>query len=43
VGCVDGNPNTANILQVLTGGGGASATSLLNSTANGLLFAFGEA
>jgi hypothetical protein len=43
VGCVDGNPNTANILQVLTGGGGASATSLLGSSANGLLFAFGEA
>jgi len=43
VGCVDGNPNTANILQVLTGGGGASATSLLGSTANGLIFSFGEA
>jgi hypothetical protein len=43
VGCVDGNPNTANILQVLTGGGAASANSLLGSSANGLLFAFGEA
>jgi hypothetical protein len=43
VGCVDGTPNTANILQVLTGGGGASANSLLGDSANGLLFAFGEA
>jgi hypothetical protein len=49
VGCADGDgggetatQGNANILQVLTGGGGASATSLLGSSANGLVFEFGQ-
>jgi len=49
-GCADGlqpgetgTVGNANILQVLTGGGGASATSLLGSTANGFIFEFGQA
>ncbi|HET7740358.1 MAG TPA: hypothetical protein VFL67_06920 [Mycobacterium sp.] len=48
-GCADGNAGgetatqgNANILQVLTGGGGASATSLLGSSANGLVFVDGQ-
>jgi hypothetical protein len=42
LGCVDGTAGNANILQVLSGGGGSSATSLLGSTAAGLAFQFGE-
>jgi hypothetical protein len=43
-GCADGTPNNANILIVLSGGGGASATSLLGSNLpNSLSFDFGEA
>jgi hypothetical protein len=42
LGCVDGTPNNANIAQVLSGGGGATATSLLGSSATGLVFSFGE-
>jgi len=49
-GCADGlqpgetgTVGNANILQVLTGGGGASATSLLGSPANGFIFEFGQA
>jgi hypothetical protein len=42
-GCADGTPNNANILIVLSGGGGASATSLLGSNLpNSLSFDFGE-
>jgi hypothetical protein len=43
VGCADGTAGNANILQVLSGGGGASSTSLLGSApTNGLIFEFGE-
>ena len=49
-GCADGlqpgetgTVGNANILQVLTGGGGASTTSLLGSSANGILFEMGQA
>jgi len=41
-GCADGTPNNANLTIVLSGGGGASATSLLGSTASGLTYHFGE-
>jgi hypothetical protein len=41
-GCADGTASNANILQVLSGGGGTSATSPLGGTANGLSFDFGE-
>jgi len=49
-GCVDGltggetgTVGNANILQVLTGGGSTSTTSLLGSPANGFIFEFGQA
>jgi len=42
VGCADGTANNANILQVLSGAGGASATSLLGSTTSGISFKTGE-
>jgi hypothetical protein len=42
VGCADGTAGNANLTQVLSGGGGSSATSLLGSSATGLAFAFGE-
>jgi len=41
-GCADGTPNNASITQVLSGGGGASATSLLGGTAAGINFSLGE-
>lgn len=43
LGCADGTPNNASIAQVLSGGGGASNTSLLGSSpVNGLSFTVGE-
>jgi hypothetical protein len=42
VGCADGTPNNVSIAQVMTGGGGASATSLLGSNTTGLSYQFGE-
>jgi hypothetical protein len=41
-GCADATPNNASISQVLSGGGGATATSLLGSSAPGISFQFGE-
>jgi len=42
IGCQDGNPNTALIPTVLIGGGAATSTSLIGSTAGGLLFTLGQ-
>jgi len=42
IGCQDGTPNTANLTQVLAGGG-PGVPSLINSNANGLIFEFGQA
>lgn len=39
--CANGTPNDVNLTLVLTGGGGSSTNSLLNSPANGLIFEFG--
>ena len=41
-GCADGTSGNANITIVLSGGGGASATSLLGSATTGLTFTTGE-
>ena len=41
-GCADGTPNNANITLVLSGGGGASSTSLLGDTGGGVNFSFSE-
>jgi hypothetical protein len=41
-GCADTTPNNANLTIVLSGGGGASGTSLLGGTATGLNFHSGE-
>jgi hypothetical protein len=45
IGCADGVANTANVLQVLSSGGGNifTSTSLLGSSTTGLSFDFGEA
>lgn len=42
LGCADGTPNNAAIAQTLFGGGGGSSTSLLGSTASGLVFSLGQ-
>lgn len=42
LGCADGTPNNASIATVLVGGGGASSTSLLGSSATGAQFSLGE-
>jgi hypothetical protein len=42
LGCADGTAGNASISTVLIGGGGASATSLLGSTATGVAFSLGE-
>lgn len=42
LGCADGTPGNASIGTVLVGGGGASSTSLLGSTASGPVFSLGE-
>jgi len=41
-GCADATPNNANITLVLSGGGGASSTSLLGDTGGGVNFSFSE-
>jgi hypothetical protein len=41
LGCADGTPNNASLSTVMLGGGGASATSLIGSTATGLTFTLG--
>jgi hypothetical protein len=41
-GCADGTAGNANLTIVLSGGGGASSNSLLNSPTNGLSFDSGE-
>jgi len=42
LGCADGTPNNATIGTVLVGGGGASTSSLLGSSASGPVFSLGE-
>ncbi len=42
LGCIDSTPNNASIPIVMSGGGGATSTSLLGSTADGLSFSLGE-
>jgi len=42
LGCADGTPNNATIGTILSGGGGASSTSLLGSSATGAQFSLGE-
>jgi hypothetical protein len=41
LGCADGTPNNASLSTVMIGGGGASATSLIGSTASGPTFTLG--
>jgi len=43
LGCADATAGNANILQVLSSGGGANATSMLGSATTGISFDFGEA